>query len=120
MGKSVKELVCINCPMGCRLSVELDGGEVAAVSGNTCKRGEAYARDECTAPKRVVTTLARVEGTGRPVPCRTAGAIPKELIFKCVDEVKRVVLKAPVRAGDVIVKDVCGSGVDVIATADSE
>ncbi len=113
-----KELVCINCPMGCRLTVTLNDGRVAEVSGNTCKRGEVYARDECVAPKRVVTTLARAQGSDEPLPCRTASAIPKELIFRCVEEIKRAEVKTPVRIGDVIVKNVCGSGVDVIATDD--
>jgi CxxC motif-containing protein len=74
-----RELICINCPLGCALTVTLENGEVTRVTGNTCPRGEAYARKECTNPTRIVTTTVRVEGGRLPVvSVKTASDIPKE------------------------------------------
>ena len=77
------ELTCISCPLGCPLKVETDGaGQVVSVTGNTCKRGEAYGRKEVTAPTRTVTSTVKVEGAGVPVvSVRTKTDIPKEKIF---------------------------------------
>lgn len=112
-----RELICIGCPMGCPLSVELDQGEVVSVRGNTCKRGEIYARKEVTNPTRIVTSTVVVEG-GKlaAVSVKTREDIPKEKIFECMKALKGVKVQAPVHMGDVIVKNVAGTGVDVIAT----
>lgn len=111
------ELICIGCPMGCPLSVELDQGEVVSVRGNTCKRGEIYARKEVTNPTRIVTSTVVVEG-GKlaAVSVKTREDIPKEKIFECMKALKGVKVQAPVHMGDVIVKNVADTGVDVIAT----
>ena len=80
-----RELICIGCPMGCPLTVTLDGGAVVTVQGNTCPRGDAYARREVTAPTRIVTTTVRVTGGALPaVSCKTRSDIPKEKIFDVV------------------------------------
>lgn len=111
------ELVCINCPMGCRITVEQDeNGEITLISGNTCKRGETYARNEITSPVRTITTLVEVEGSTEPLSVKTAGNVPKKLIFECLEAIHAVKAVAPVRIGDIIVKDVCSTGVDVVAT----
>lgn len=110
-------LICIGCPLGCPLTVEMEGSEVKAVSGNTCPRGEAYARKEMTNPTRIVTSTVRVAG-GRlaMVSVKTASDIPKGKIFDCVKALKDVEVKAPVKIGDVIVENVAGTGVNIIAT----
>lgn len=110
-------LICIGCPLGCPLTVEMEGGEVKAVSGNTCPRGDAYARKELTNPTRIVTSTVRVAG-GRlaMVSVKTASDIPKGKIFDCVKALKDVEVKAPVKIGDVIVENVAGTGVNIIAT----
>lgn len=112
-----RELICIGCPIGCPLSVELDQGEVVSVRGNTCKRGEIYARKEVTNPTRIVTSTVVVEG-GKlaAVSVKTREDIPKEKIFECMKALKGVKVQAPVHMGDVIVKNVADTGVDVIAT----
>ncbi len=118
MDTTVQELTCIRCPLGCQISVTLDGGEVTSVTGNTCPRGDAYARKEVRAPTRTVTTTVRVDGAALPVvSVKTAGDIPKDLVFDCVRALAGVTLEAPVRIGDVVLADVCGAGVDVVATA---
>lgn len=111
------ELTCINCPLGCRLTVTKEGDRVTGVTGNTCPRGEAYGRKEVTAPTRIVTTTVAVEGGTHPrVSVKTREDISKEKIFACVQALKDVVVKAPVRIGDVVLANVADTGVDVIAT----
>ena len=115
------QLICIGCPMGCPMTVEKEDGKVLSVTGNTCKRGDIYARKEVTAPTRVVTSTVRIEGseTGAvTVPCKTKSDIPKKDIFNCMQELTGVTVKAPVHIGDVLVENVAGTGVDVIATKD--
>ena len=108
-----KELICIGCPLGCNLTVEMDGGQVVSVNGNTCKRGDDYARKELTDPRRIVTSTVPVAGGNLPVvSVKTASDIPKGKIR----ELKGVTLTAPVQIGDVIVENVADTGVDVIAT----
>ena len=111
-----RQLVRISCPVGCRLTVSIDGGKVVNVTGNTCPRGVAYAEDECIDPKRTVTTLVRVEGRREPLPVKTSSPIPKARIMDCVAEAKKVIAKAPVAIGDVLVKNVAGTDADLIAT----
>ena len=112
-----RELTCIGCPMGCPLTVTMEAGEVISVTGNTCKRGDIYARKEVTNPTRIVTSTVRVTGgEADMVSVKTKEDIPKGKIFDILDEIKPVVVKAPVKIGDVIVPNVAGTGVDVIAT----
>ena len=110
-----RELICIGCPMGCPLTVTLDGGAVVTVQGNTCPRGDAYARREVTAPTRIVTTTVRVTGGILPaVSCKTRSDIPKEKIFDVVRALKSVVVPAPVHIGQILLPDAAGTGVDVV------
>lgn len=113
-----RELTCIGCPLGCTLRVELnDAGEVVSVSGNTCKRGEEYGRREVTAPVRMVTSTVRVtSGKAAVVPVRTATDIPKGKIFDCMDEIRSAVVAAPVKIGDVVIENVAGTGVSIVAS----
>lgn len=112
-----RELICIGCPMGCPLTVELENGEIKTITGYTCKKGETYARKEVTNQTRIVTSTVRVEG-GRAdmVSVKTREDIPKDKIFQCVKALKGVTVKAPIRIGDVVVADVAGTGVDIVAT----
>ena len=103
-----RELICIGCPMGCPLTVQLEDGEILSITGQTCKRGEVYARNEVTNPTRIVTSTVMVEG-GK-------AGIPKGKIFQCVKALKGVTVKAPVHIGDVIVANVADTGVDIVAT----
>ena len=113
-----RELICIVCPMGCHLTAEIEADTVA-ISGNTCPRGDAYARKEVTAPTRIVTTTVRVTGGTLPaVSCKTRSDIPKEKIFDVVRALKSVVVPAPVHIGQVLLPDAAGTGVDVVATKD--
>lgn len=113
----IRNLTCISCPMGCPITVEMDGDEVVSVTGNTCKRGDVYARKEVTNPTRIVTSTVRViGGKADMVSVKTKEDIPKGKIFDCVKALKGVEVESPVRIGDVIVPDVAGTGVDIVAT----
>lgn len=113
-----RNLTCIGCPLGCNITVTLDGGDIKSVEGNTCPRGRSYAIGEVTNPTRTVTSTVLVNGGIRPVTSvKTADPIPKEKIFDCMKEINKVQLSAPVSIGDVAVADVCGTGVNVVVTA---
>ena len=112
-----RELICIGCPMGCPVTVELEGGEIVNVTGHTCKRGDVYARKEVTNTTRIVTSTVMVEGgTADMVSVKTRDDVPKGKIFECVQALKGLTVQAPVRIGDVILSDAAGTGVDIIAT----
>ncbi len=114
-----KNLICIVCPLGCTLEVELDGTEVISVTGNTCKRGAEYAVSECTAPKRTVTSTVLCEN-GKVLPVKTSTPIPKEKLFECMEHINSTTASLPVRRGDVIIKNAAGTEADIIATADMD
>lgn len=118
--KSDKVLTCIRCPRGCRITVALGaGGEVEALSGNACPRGDAYARAEVAAPVRMVTTTVPVDRARdvARVAVKTAREVPKDAVLDVVRALADVRATAPVEIGDVVARDVAGTGVDVIATS---
>ena len=112
-----RELTCINCPMGCRVTVTMDGDTVISVTGNTCKRGDTYARAEVTAPVRTVTTTIRVNGgSADRVSCKTQSPVPKNKIFDVMEEINKASCSAPIAIGDVLIDDCAGTGIPVVAT----
>jgi len=114
----IRELTCINCPLGCLLTVELDGDEIKNISGYTCPRGKNYAEKEVVNPMRIVTSTVKVEGGKRErVSCKTAHDIPKSKIDDVMREINAAVVQAPVVIGEVLIHDVAGTGVDVVATS---
>ena len=116
-----KDLTCICCPLGCQMTVELENGEVVSVTGNTCMRGDDYARKEVTSPTRIVTSTVKVTGgKSSVISVKTKSDIPKEKIFECVKALKEVEVQAPIAIGDVVLSNVAGTGVDIVATKDVE
>lgn len=114
-----RTLTCIGCPLGCAVTAELDNGEIINVTGNTCKRGDDYARKEVTHPMRVVTSTVRVTGGELPVvSVKTEQDIPKEKIMDVMNSLADISVPAPVRIGDIILKNVAQTGVNIIATKD--
>jgi CxxC motif-containing protein len=114
-----QELICITCPMGCRLVAErLEGGELSVV-GNRCPRGAAYAREELLAPKRVVTATCRALGgssAARRIPCRTSAPFPRERVDELLEAIYALHEPLPIQRGRVLIRDALGLGIDVIAT----
>ncbi len=113
-----KTLTCINCPIGCQLTVTVDGDQVTHVEGAGCARGVAYAKQEAVNPTRMVTAVVNLPGSEVPLSVKTAAPIPKDLIFDCMSAIRGASVCTPVHIGDVVCKDVCGTGVDVISTRD--
>ena len=112
-----QKLVCISCPVGCELEVEVEAGRVISVTGNRCPRGEAYAREEVTDPKRVLPTSVKVVGGELPlVSVRTDRPIPKRLIPRAMEVIRGLAVPAPVGLGQVLVRDLAGTGANLIAT----
>ena len=108
-----KELICISCPLGCHLTVD---AENKTVTGNTCKRGEVYGLNEVINPVRVITSTVKIEGARLPVlPVKTNGDIPKNMNFEAMKIINSVTCTAPIKVGDVIIKDILGTGIDVVA-----
>ena len=114
-----RELICIGCPMGCRLTLE-SAPETAngyRVTGCTCKRGEEYAIKEVTAPTRMLTSTVVIEGARLPrLPVRTSGPIPKQRLGECMAILNGLRETSPVAVGQVLVKDLFGTGIDLIAS----
>ena len=110
-------ITCINCPVGCRMTVSLsDTGEFISVTGNTCPRGAKYAQQECTLPERMITAVIPVAGSETPLSVKTASPVPKNLIASVMNELSRVQISLPVSIGQVVLPDVLDTGVDIIAT----
>lgn len=109
-------ITCINCPVGCRMTVTLEENQVSLVEGNACKRGETYAKQECVAPMRIITASVPVEGRSEPVSVKTSTPVPKERIASCMQAILEKVFFPPIHAGDVLIENVCGTGADVVAT----
>ena len=111
-----KQLLCIGCPIGCQMEVEIENGECVAVHGHSCPRGESYARQECLHPARMVTTSVLIPGRILPLSVRTDVPIAKELIKDCLRAIASIKPQLPVKAGDILLPKVLGSEVNIIAT----
>lgn len=117
----MKTITCTACPLGCEISVAMEDGKITDISGYTCHRGEAYARAEATDPRRTLTTTVRVQGGGSPlVPVKSQKPLPRGMLFDGMKEIKRAAVKAPVGIGDVIIKNILGTGIDIVATGRAE
>ena len=108
-----RKLTCIICPMGCQLTVQLEGKQVVSITGNTCPRGKVYAENECTDPQRTVTSTVRCTD-GSLVSVKTDRPIPKEKMAECMARINQAVAKLPISIGDIIIEDVFGS--NIVAT----
>jgi CxxC motif-containing protein len=105
--------------MGCRITVKLDGDNILSVEGNTCKRGDTYARTEVTAPVRTVTTTIKViNGVQDRISCKTKSPVPKEKIFDVMEVINKAACEAPVKIGDILIENAADTGVPVVATKD--
>ena len=117
---NIKEMTCIACPLGCKLRVQADEEGRVWVRDNGCKRGVSYGIQEYTRPMRQVTSTVRVLGGARPLcAVKTRGAVPKEKIPEVLEAIRNVRLISPVSAGQVILPDIAGTGVELITTAEA-
>ena len=117
----IKEIICTVCPTGCRITVEGEGTNIVSMNGYTCKRGIRYATDEFILPKRILTCSVALEGANRAMlPVRSAAPLPRENVLDCMKVIKETHVAAPVKVGDVIVKDILGLGVDIVSSMSIE
>ena len=121
MAVETRIMNCIMCPLGCEMTVTIEDGAVTGVTGNTCPRGPKYAHDEVVAPKRMLTITVRVNGGLLPlVPVVSKTTLPKERILDCAAALRQVIVEAPVSEGQVIVENILGLGVDIVASRSME
>ncbi len=113
-------ITCISCPVGCRMEVVTEEGKVVSITGNACKRGEIYGKQESVSPERMVTAVVPVVGRRMPLSVKTKSPIPKKDIDRCMQEIRALELTAPIQMGQVVLENVCGSGVPIIATKSVE
>lgn len=112
-----RDLTCVACPLGCSITVELNGDEIISVTGNTCKRGEAYAKTEITNPTRSLTSSVKVNGGILPVvPVKSDKPVPKTMLFDCMKVINSVTVDAPVKIGQVIIENILDTGANIVAT----
>ena len=112
----IKNFLCVACPVGCALKVEVNGTEVLQVEGNSCPRGLKYAQSEVTNPTRTFTSTVRVKRGALPVcPVRSKTPLPLQKVFDVTREVAKVSLTAPVTIGQIIIENVCETGTDIVA-----
>lgn len=114
------EYTCIVCPLGCQLTVSEENGEVV-VKGNGCKRGENHGKNEYLNPMRMITTTVVLSNREeKRLAVISQGEVPKKMVPECLKEIYRTVVEAPISCGDVILKDVCHTGIDIVSTVTVE
>jgi len=118
----IQEVVCILCPTGCKIGVTIEDRKVVEIENAGCRRGEDYSIQEIESPKRDFFTTVTVSGvkSARLVSVRSTKPVPREMLMPCALELAKMIVPAPVNMGDVIVKNILGLGVDIIATRDAE
>lgn len=112
-----KSLICVSCPVGCEITVCVEGNEVVQVEGSRCLRGDTYARQEAVEPMRVLPTSVKVMNGEYPLVCvKTERPVPKRLIPEIMELIRSLSVEAPVKIGQVLIKNISGTGVDLVAT----
>lgn len=113
----LREFTCIICPNGCEIEADIEDGKILSLTGATCPKGEAYVKQELTDPQRNIATSVLVKGGVLPLASvRLSNPIPKDRIFDAMEEIKKVTVEAPAKAGTVLVKGILGYDSDVIIT----
>jgi CxxC motif-containing protein len=114
-------LICIGCPLGCELEIGFNGKIIDYVKGYNCNIGKEYAKKECTNPTRILTAGIKIKGGNKKViSVKTDSDIPKDYIFKCLDELKDLEIEAPVKIGEIILRNIADIGVNIIATSNCD
>ncbi len=111
-----KNFTCIVCPVSCSLTVYQEGENII-VEGNSCERGKVFGKNEFINPKRMLTTTVKVIGSNlKRLPIISSDEIPKDRIFEIVQELYKISVEAPIKRGQTIIEDICGTGVNIIAS----
>ncbi len=122
MEREQAEIICLACPLACRITLTVERGKVVEVSGSreeACKRGMEYAIAEWELPQRVFTATVLTRDSSQPMlPVRTLLPVPRKLLHQCMRELAALRISPPVRLGEVVLPDIAGTGVDLLASAD--
>jgi len=114
-----KEIICTVCPRGCHITVTGDGKNIDSIEGYICKRGLTYAENEYTSPVRILTTIVKIDGKENELlPVRSEKPLPKDKIFACMEVIKKVSAKLPISRYDVVIENICDTGINIVATKD--
>ena len=117
MNVEKKHFTCVTCPVGCEVDVEVKDGNIISMKGNRCDKVKEFVLQELKEPMRVFTTIVRIKGAKYAMlPVRTDKPIPKRLFIQAIEQLSYIDLQAPVHMSNVIVKDVAGSGANIVAT----
>jgi CxxC motif-containing protein len=115
------KIICISCPKGCCVTVSHQDGRIEGLSGNHCPNGLTYAKNEFMSPVRVLTSTVRaVDGELPLLPVKTRNPIPRGTMRGCMIAICSLEARAPIKLGDVICRNICDTGIDLIATRDLE
>ena len=111
-----KEIICIMCPLGCRIKVQVEGEEVKQVEGEGCKKGVKYAQQEVTFPGRILTTTVATDNPEMPLlPVRSNKALPKGKLIECMKHISKHSVTGSVKLGQTVIKNILGLGADIVA-----
>jgi CxxC motif-containing protein len=117
MAAEKKHFVCVVCPIGCEIDVVHDGSRIVSMEGNKCKKSEEFVKQELIEPMRTLTSTVRIQGAKWPViPVRTDKSVPRRLFPRIMKRLRRTKLQAPVNMLDVVVRNVLGTGANIIVT----
>jgi CxxC motif-containing protein len=112
-----KEVTCIICPIGCKLVVNTTGTLLDVLTGNKCKKGIEYVRNEVFDPRRMLTSSILIDGGEWPlVSVKSTAPVPKDKIFTVLEELHKITIKAPIKSKQIILKNVANTGIDIITT----
>ena len=111
-----REIICTNCPMGCPLTVEYEDGKILSITGNTCKNGITFGTNEVLCPKRTITSIVKLTNRDMMLSVKSASELPKERMFEFMDIINNTKAEAPVKVGDIIVENIGGTGINIVAT----
>lgn len=114
-----KDIICTVCPLGCHIAVEGEGEKIISMEGYGCARGKQYATTEFSHPVRILTSTIRTDSDRIPlIPVRSSEPLPKEMLMNCMVEIRKCRVHLPIRSHEILISDICNTGIDIVATAD--
>lgn len=112
-----QKIICIACPLGCKMDVYVEGAEIVKMKGNRCKKGVEYGREEIFSPGRILTTTIRTEDSGSPLlPVRSDKPISKGNLGRAMELISRYVVNGPIQIGEIVIKNILNTGANIIAS----
>ncbi len=111
-----REVICIMCPLGCRIKVQVEGKNIQGVEGERCKKGVKYAQQEVTFPGRILTTTVSTDNPEMPLlPVRSNTALPKEKLMACMKQISTHSVTGSVQLGQPVIENILGLGADIVS-----